>query len=66
MRKDCFTNSNVTREMDLEIEESVERKNAYVKQLNVHDFQSIHLEDSIHDKANDMFIWITECIYFES
>ena len=65
LRTERFHDENVIRELTSEIEESVERKNSFVRKLKIHDLQVIKV-DNIHDKANDVFIWVIICVYFES
>ena len=64
-KKTVFHNKNKIREKNALIIQQIQKKNALVNSLNFHHLSKIKIPN-IHNKTNDIWIWVIQCIYQES
>lgn len=60
-----FHNGNKIRELNSLIIQQIQAKNEIVKSLDINALSKFRIPN-IHNKANDVFIWVIQCIYQES
>jgi hypothetical protein len=64
-RKAVFHNHNKMREKNALIIQEIQFKNELVNSLNFNNLAKIKIPN-IHDKTNDVWLWVIQCVYQES
>ena len=64
-RKAVFHNQNKMREKNALIIQEIQFKNELVNSLNFNNLAKIKIPN-IHDKTNDVWLWVIQCVYQES